>query len=346
LIIAVNVQERALVRFFLQEEEGITWLKCTCIRTDFKDPEIEGLSALQHCVVEVRGEKGSEAIALRQPVVFPKPLPLKHGAVEIDSAPLEYDIFLGEGGVYCGTTTEGLNSKTFYEFGRGAEALRSHKCEPLANKYQVEVAIVLEKVSASEVKKGVYVIRIQSPGRDGTEERKKDEARGARLRAIKESWGRNDKAIRKIRTNAKNIENPKFREKAVKLLGEAVEKDPPSAPALPPPKTPEERQRNEAAYKKYMEKLRDFVRDAETVAEKLLALNAKLKEEEEKLSGQKTASRSTPEGKLEDDVKALSAVLYRLADGIRVDTAIIKELPVEDVSSDPKDLKIIGPPKE
>jgi hypothetical protein len=56
--------------------------------------------------------------------------------------------------------------------------------------------------------------------------------------------------------------------------------------------------------------------------------NVKLLEERRQLLAQKTSSQAEAEKKLMGGIKAVSAVLYRVVEGIRVDTVVIKDAAV------------------
>jgi len=330
-----------VVVWFIIDRDNTT-VRYTYTKNTFDEGEPARLSALRHCVLEVKGDKGSQAIALREPLLIDKPLALNYGAAQISGAPLEYDLFLGQGTIYCGASMDAAKTRTYYDFGEGANEVRSHKCAALAKKYRVpDILVNLDKIATNQGKNGLLVVCVQASGGEATEEQKSGDLRRKRLEEISRILSANNDKITKIERHAQGTTNPGSREKAVDALAVVT--------GIKRPERPEKKnypvnEKWQQAYNQYMRNIREnFVVEARKIAEETGKASENLAKEQKKLQDEETAaSKGTPVGKLMNDLKGISVVLYRMVHGIRVDTVIIKELSDVPVSSNPKDLDLRG----
>ena len=324
LQVALNSSNNVAVRFIIVKEKGANWLKYVCTKTSFTERESARLRALRYCVLEVRGDAGSEAVALQEPLLVAQPVRLEAGAATVAVPAWEFDLFLGEGNVYLGSKPDTF--KEALPFGEGAEAVRSHKCEALAKKYKVqEVVVALDKIN-----RATYEIRVQLTRTEAPKAKEGDGNRDKRLAEIDRIMKKNTATKQKIAINVKNTDNARMRDKALAVLSEVLETERPRPPNQPttPPRNPQEREQWEKEWNQYMTRVHDFVARAQKRSDDLMQEIVKLGDERRQLLAQKSGSQAEAERRLLGGIRAVSAVLYRLVEGIRVDTVVIKDAAV------------------
>jgi len=324
LQVALNSSNNVAVRFIIVKEKGANWLKYVCTKTSFTDRESSRLRSLRYCVLEIKGDAGSEAVALQEPLLVAQPVRLESGAATVAVPVWEFDLFLGEGNVYLGGKPDSL--KEAMAFGEGTEAVRSHKCEALAKKYKVQdVVVALDKIN-----RATYEIRVQATRTEPPKAKEGEGNRDKRLAEIDRAVKKNTATKQKIAINVKNADNPRLQDKALAVLSEVLEIECPQAPNLPrtPPKNQDERDQREVANKQYKTRRLAFLAKAQKRGEDLTEQNVKLLDERRQLVTQKTGSQAEAERRLMGGIRAVSAVLYRVVEGIRVDTVVIKDAAV------------------
>jgi hypothetical protein len=336
----VTSGKKPLVRFFLATDS----IRYQChVLSDVQ------VKALGSCVLEVKSDEGPVFVALHEPLQV-KTAPTEKGVAKVDirennatmgnTAVLDlvagYTLFLGKGKIRTGGAEAG--SYSFAKNDNDTAPRTSHEVPELAKKFAFAgVEIVLAKVEDH-----TYELRLQP--RLSKEDK---EARDSRTEDIEETntsikdAEADCKELGKLYKTLRNSKLQQLWEAAFSKLNKRFHHDAPPPPQKPakPEIDPRDKKAAQDAKKRYnadlaeyqaeMEKYRrdhvePLLKETDAEIKKLQHKIEEYKHKKGKLSSRKEELQKRVAGLL-GAAEDVSAVLYRVVDGIRVDTVIIGE---------------------
>jgi hypothetical protein len=352
LEVAFNAPENSAAEFSVgREKQGGMWLRFSWSRTAFSERERRRLRSLCHCVLEVRSDAGSELFALKEPCKVDGPVAVKRGVADLSDAlkpsdaaaadrpPVtDYDLLLGEGKVHIGSKSE--KTKEAFPFADQPEPTGTYDVPKLADKYKLEAV----KVVLAQPRRGRYEIQVRPPAIETgknkeAEDKKKLDELNKKLQENNKEIGKLGREVNRDRGVVERLwQTPPGRD-AMRALAKLLDLKPPEpppratdyrkAPLKHPDARFQEAKYQEALQEYYSEKVKPFL---ENVSDKEKEKREKLDKDNKDLTWQvrsltRTKAQSQEEAvkRLLESVDGVSGVLYRMVDGIRVDTVVIRD---------------------